>query len=85
MTTTRYVNYKQAAEYLAVPVGTLRSLVCHKRIPHVRLGPRSVKFELAELDQWIAEHRVDSDQADQVRTKGWQGRDTRTCDGSTLR
>jgi excisionase family DNA binding protein len=54
----QYLNYKQAAEYLAVPVGTLRSLVSHKRIPHVRLGPRTVTFDVVELDRWLDAHRV---------------------------
>jgi len=30
----RYLNYKQAAAYLAMPIGTLRSLVSHRKIPH---------------------------------------------------
>lgn len=58
-TPRRYLSYKQAAEYLAVPAGTLRSLVSHRKIPHVRIGPRSVTFEVAELDRWIAQHRVE--------------------------
>lgn len=55
--TLRYLNYAQAAEYLAMPVGTLRSLVSHRKIPHARMGPRLVRFELADLDAWIAAHK----------------------------
>lgn len=58
MSDPRFLNYKQAAEYLALPCGTLRSLVSHKRIPHVRIGPRSVTFDRAELDRWIDERKV---------------------------
>jgi excisionase family DNA binding protein len=54
----RYLNYKQAAEYLSMPIGTLRSLVSHRKIPHARMGPRLVRFELADLDAWIAQHKV---------------------------
>lgn len=54
---SRYLNYTQAAAYLAMPVGTLRSLVSHRKIPHARMGPRLVRFELADLDAWIAAHK----------------------------
>jgi excisionase family DNA binding protein len=47
------LSYTQAAAKLAVPVGTLRAMVSRKRVPHIRLGPRVVKFDEAELDRWI--------------------------------
>jgi len=54
----RFLSYKEAAAYLAVPRGTLRSLVCKRSIPHIRISPRSVTFEVAELDAWIAARKV---------------------------
>lgn len=54
----KLLNYQQAAEYLALPVGTLRAMVCQKQIPHVRIGPRKVTFDQGELDAWIDERRV---------------------------
>lgn len=54
----RYLTYKQAADYLALPRGTLRALVSRKRIPHFRIGPRSVTFDRDALDQWIGERKV---------------------------
>lgn len=60
---TRFLSYAQAAAYLALPIGTLRAMVHRKTIPHVHIGPRTVTFELAELDRWIASHRVANDQA----------------------
>lgn len=59
--TTRFLSYAQAAQYLALPIGTLRAMVHRKTIPHVRIGPRTVTFELADLDQWIAAHKVAND------------------------
>lgn len=56
--TARYLNYNQAAEYLAVPVGTLRSMVSQRKIPHVRIAPRKVTFDLADLEAWIAARKV---------------------------
>lgn len=56
--TTRYLTYKEAAELLRVPIGSLRSMVHNKTIPHVRIGPRTVTFELADLEQWLAKRKV---------------------------
>jgi excisionase family DNA binding protein len=55
---TKYLSYKQAAEYLALPCGTLRSLVSHRQIPHVRISPRKVTFDRGELDKWIKARKV---------------------------
>lgn len=54
----RLVGYEDAAKYLGLPIGTLRSMVSRKQIPHVRLSARVVKFELAALDEMIEERRV---------------------------
>jgi len=53
------ISYKQAAERLAVPIGTLRVMVSRKQVPHVRLGKRIVKFDPVKLDHWIDQHRVE--------------------------
>lgn len=57
-TEARFLTYTQAAGYLALKPGTLRALVSHKRIPHVRIGPRSVTFDRAELDRWLEARKV---------------------------
>lgn len=36
----RLVDYAAAATYLGLPVGTLRSMVSRRQIPHVRLSAR---------------------------------------------
>ncbi|MGQ0506758.1 MAG: helix-turn-helix domain-containing protein [Myxococcaceae bacterium] len=52
------LNYPDAARLLGVCVGTLYCWVHERRIPHVRLGPRLVRFRRAELDGWLAERHV---------------------------
>ena len=52
------IDAATAAKKLAVPLGTLRSWVSRKQIPHVRLSARCAKFDEAELDAWIASRRV---------------------------
>jgi excisionase family DNA binding protein len=51
-------DYPQAAAYLGLPVGTLRSLVSRRQIEHVRITARIVRFERAALDGMIAARRV---------------------------
>lgn len=47
----------ETAEYLNCTERYVRKLVAEKRIPVVRLG-RLVRFAAADLDAFIAEHRV---------------------------
>ena len=42
------LDYKAASRLTTLGVGTLRWLVHLQRIPHVRLGDRTVRFESAE-------------------------------------
>lgn len=59
-TTADLLSYREAADYLNLPSGTLRALVHHDRIPHVRFGPRTVRFRRASLDAWLDELELDS-------------------------
>ena len=52
------VNYATAAKYLGIPEGTLRSMVCRKQVPYIRLSPRIVVFSVATLDAWLADRSV---------------------------
>lgn len=52
------LNYADAARMIGVPVGTLYSWVGRRQIPHVRLGPRLVRFRRAEIDAWLAQKHV---------------------------
>lgn len=53
-----YLNYREAAAVLRVPLGTMYALVSQKRIPHVRLSRRLVRFDRSELESWINAHAV---------------------------
>lgn len=55
----RLLTYEQASQLLMVPKGTLYSWVHCRRIPHIRLGPRLVKFRPSDLTQWVEAHRVE--------------------------
>lgn len=52
------IRYREAAELLGIPEGTLRAKVCRKEIPHYRIGGRAVLFDLDELSAWLATMHV---------------------------
>lgn len=52
------MNYPAAARVLGIPLGTLYCWVSRKAIPHVRLGPRLVRFDEEELRNWLNSKRV---------------------------
>ena len=56
---TPRLNYRDAARMIGIPVGTLRSMVCRRQVPHIRISPRVVVFDVAALEEWIAVRRVD--------------------------
>jgi len=55
---TPRLNYREAARLLGIPVGTLRSMVCRRQIPHIRISPRVVVFDVGALEEWIGARRV---------------------------
>ena len=54
----KMLNYSEASNLIGVPIGTLYAWVSQKRIPHVRLGRRLVRFREQEIHEWIERHRV---------------------------
>ena len=52
------MTYEETAALLGVPKGTLYSWVFERRVPHVRLGPRLVRFSRKALAEWVAERTV---------------------------
>lgn len=47
------LRYADAARFLNVPIGTLYNWVSDEKIPCLRIGPKSVRFDRQELAAWI--------------------------------
>lgn len=45
----------EVADVLRINVNALYNLVAAGGIPHMRLGPKLIRFERSALDAWIAE------------------------------
>lgn len=58
MTPRALITYRQLAALTGIPLSTLYTLVERRQIPHVRLGPRTVRFEPAAIEAWIEAGRV---------------------------
>lgn len=64
------VNYKEAARFLGVPLGTLYAWVSQRKITHVRLGPRLVRFSVHELQKMIQAQTCQAVESSQITTDG---------------
>mgnify|MGYP001434276229 CR=1 FL=1 len=53
----RLLDIQQVAIYTGLSVHTLYTMVSQRRIPFVKIG-RLTKFDLHEIDKWIAGHSV---------------------------
>ena len=58
MTPDEMITYAEVAAMTGLPLGTLYAMVAQKRIPHVRLGLRLVRFRRVEIEAWLAAHHV---------------------------
>lgn len=54
---TELVNVNEAARFLAVSSSTLYGWVWQRRIPFVKVG-RGVRFDMADLERFIAKNRT---------------------------
>ena len=55
MADDRLLTYRDLADWLNIPMGTLNWWVATHKIPHVRLGPRTVRFVRAEIEHFLRE------------------------------
>lgn len=51
-------DYDGAEDETGIKKNTLYTHVAEKRIPHIRLGKRLVRFSRKALRAWLAEHTV---------------------------
>ena len=52
-------GYQYAARITGIQVSTLYSLVCQRRIPHIRLSRRMVRFRRSDLEGWLQARSVE--------------------------
>lgn len=57
---SKFINYREAANLLGVPLGTLYFWVSQRKIPYIRYGNRHVVFDVSEIEAWIESRRVSS-------------------------
>lgn len=55
---TDAMRYAEAARFVGIPEGTLRTMVHKHKIPHRRLSERIVVFSRADLAAWMESCRV---------------------------
>lgn len=72
------LDANEAAELLHVPRSTLYELVRSRRLPHVRIGERGLRFTRADLQTWVTENTYGSraDRSSQRETEMLPGATT---------
>lgn len=60
MTGRRLVDAAEAAAYLGLTEVALRSKVQRREVPFVRVSKRQLRFDVRQLDEWIAERTVEA-------------------------
>ena len=54
----RFLNIKEASEYLGLAKKTLYNLVWQKKIPHYKPSRKKILFSIDNLDKWMETHFV---------------------------
>jgi len=47
------MDVKEVAEWLGLSIHAVYRKVQQKEIPHIRIGPRTVRFNRARLEAWL--------------------------------
>lgn len=76
------LTYRELSVMTRLPLGTLYSMVSRGEIPHLRIGPRLVRFRIEDVEQWIAAKLVPSHERHQGhdQAKSFQDRSGRAGD-----
>jgi len=52
------LDYQEASRHTKIKLSTLYALVSQRRIPHLRLSPRMVRFRKSELDRYLSQNEI---------------------------
>lgn len=61
------LTYDDLANRWQVPRSTLHWMVFQRRLPHLRLGPRTVRFDLQAIEEFERQHTVQRDETPEVQ------------------
>ncbi len=56
--TRKIIDYNGAHEVTGICINTLYGLVSRRKIPHMRISARLVRFVKRELEEWLDSRRV---------------------------
>jgi excisionase family DNA binding protein len=59
-TADRLLTVDELAAYLGLTRPALRQMIHRRQIPFIRLGERRIRFDLTDIDAWLAEQRVEA-------------------------
>ena len=54
----KFISIQELSEYINIPIGSLYVMCCYKKIPHYKIGRRTV-FRLKDIDRWLEDKKVE--------------------------
>ncbi|WP_242353860.1 AlpA family transcriptional regulator [Anaeromyxobacter sp. SG64] len=60
MAESKFLTYAEVARRLQLPVGSLYGKVRRGEIPHLRFGPRTIRFDADEIERWVKARQVEA-------------------------
>jgi excisionase family DNA binding protein len=57
---TKFLKTASLAKMLNLSPRYIRQLVADGRLPYVRIGPRSILFDLNEVSSFMDDHRIEA-------------------------
>ena len=58
MDAPKLLTVDEVAHMLGMTESAVRHLVYRRQIPHVKVGPKTLRFDPVEIADWLAERRV---------------------------
>ena len=60
------LTYQEISKLLNIKIATLYSLVSRRRIPHIRLSGKMVRFDQEQIERWLDARRRAEEEFKQV-------------------
>lgn len=58
MTQKRFLSIIELAEFLGIPRLTIYQWIHQRKIPHIKLGHKTVRFDREQIERWLEEKKV---------------------------
>ncbi|MDA8171194.1 MAG: helix-turn-helix domain-containing protein [Nitrospiraceae bacterium] len=80
----KLLNIDEVAEYLGVTKATIYSWTSQKKIPHIKLTKRLLRFREKDIMDWLAQKSVDANASDTGKRNRYYARPSSSLSGDDI-